>query len=322
MTLSVAFALAILSQYPSLPEGHGLSARYPRDRGVRNDSAVLLFEDFETGSIDDLATRWESVSNKDGAVLAFDEGVPAAGQRGLRLTATPGQNEGGHLYTRLGREVDRLFLRFYVRFPEPAGYVHHFVSLGGYRPSTPWPQGGAGERPRGDDRVTVGIEPTGRNGDVPPPGDWNFYAYWHEMKVSARNRYWGNSMTPAERLPVPSGPWQCVEVMMGLNTPGRRDGRLALWLDGRLVADFHEGVRRGPWTGMGFVLDETGEPFEGFDFRTTDELKLNFVNLLLYLTESNQRRNRAANPERPTVVVFDQVVAATEYIGPILVEGE
>jgi hypothetical protein len=303
-----------------LPEGAGLAAAHPGDAGLRDDPAVLLVEDFEVDSIEDLAKRWDSVGNDGGRVLALVDDVPltGAGRRSLQLTAHPGQDTGGSLYTRLPRGVDEVFVRFYVKFPDPPNYVHHFVHVGGYNPATPWPQGGAGERPRGDDRITVGIEPFGRDGRVPPPGDWNFYAYWHEMKVSAGNRYWGNGLSPAREQPVPSDRWQCVEMMLRLNEPGRRDGALALWLDGRLVADFRAGVARGPWTGMGFRLrDEGGEPFEGFDFRTTDDLKVNFLWLLHYVTPENQRRNRVNDPARPSVVRFDHVVVATRYIGPL-----
>ncbi len=304
---------------PISPNTSGLAAKYPLDAGLVNDPAVLLVEVFEIDSLEPLNERWESINNKADRVLALDDDtpVPGAGRHSLRVTAHPGQNEGGHLYTRLPRAVDRLHLRFYVKFPNPANYVHHFVTLGGYKPATAWPQGGAGERPHGDDRITVGIEPFGRNGSVPPPGDWNFYAYWHQMKVSAGNRYWGNGLSPAQPQPVPAGKWQCVEVMTQLNTPGQSDGRLALWLDGDQVADIHEGTPIGPWTGLGFVLDPNGEPFEGFNFRTTDDLKLNFVWLLHYVTDQNQRRNQLDDPSRPSIVLFDHIVAATEYIGPI-----
>ena len=302
----------------------GLAARYPGDRGLRDDPAVLLFEDFDGVDLPSVVARWDSAGNAGGSVLALSEDVPApaagAGRHSLQVTAHPGRDNGGHLYRRLPRGVDELYVRFYVKFPDPAGYVHHFVHLGGYDPSTRWPQGGAGERPRGDERVTVGIEPFGRNGTRPPPGEWNFYAYWHEMKRSADGRFWGNGLSPARPRAVPAGRWQCVEVRLKLNTPGRRDGVLALWLDGEPVADIRQGVRRGPWTGMGFNLrspDQTGEPFEGFDFRTTDRLKLNFVWLLHYVTETNQGRNRVDDPARPCVVRFDQVVAATRYIGPV-----
>lgn len=309
---------------PADDRAAGLATRYPGDRGLRDDPAVLLFEDFDAADLPSVAARWDDVSNAGGRVLALSDDVPApaavAGRHSLQVTAHPGRDHGGHLYRRLPRGVDELYLRFYVKFPEPACYIHHFVHLGGYNPPTRWAQGGAGLRPRGDERVTVGIEPFGRDGRRPPPGEWNFYAYWHEMKGSADGRYWGNGLSPAQPRAVPAGRWQCVEVRMKLNTPGQRDGVLALWLDGEPVADIHQGVRRGPWTGMGFNLrspDQSGEPFEGFNFRTTDRLKLNFVWLLHYVTETNQSRNRVDDPARPCVVLFDQVVAATHYIGPM-----
>jgi hypothetical protein len=312
----------ILACLIGLDPRSGLAARYPLDDVLRADPAVLVFESFDAGSIEDLATRWEQVNNKDGRLVSFaqDSPISVGGEvgRSLKLTAHPGQDEGGHLYTRLPREVDELFLRFYVKFPEPANYVHHFVHMGGYRPSTPWPQGGAGQRPAGDERITVGIEPFGRNGRVPPPGEWNFYTYWHEMKVSAGGRYWGNGIGPARPERVPSGKWQYVEAQLRLNKPGQADGVLGLWLDGKQVVDAHKGVARGPWTGLGFeLLEEGGEPFEGFNFRTTPDLKINFVWLLHYVTETNQRRNRVADRSAECTVLFDQIVAATEYIGPI-----
>src|SRR5262245_15560327 len=146
-----------------LPEGPGLSAKYPRDAGIARDAHVLFAEDFESGGVDALSKRWDSVSNQGGQVVAFSDDVPAAsgGNRSLQMTATLGKDTGGHLYTRLRRPVDQVFLRFYVKFPENAQYVHHFMHLGGYNPPTPWPQGGAGERPKGHERVTAGIEPHG-----------------------------------------------------------------------------------------------------------------------------------------------------------------
>ena len=315
--------LAAQAQAPG-PQSAGLAAKYPGDRGLKNDPAVLLFEDFDGVDLKTVASRWDDVSNAQGTVLALAADVPAevsgANQHSLQLTAHPGQDTGGHLYRRLPRGVDELFVRFYVKFPDPPTYIHHFVHLGGYNPPTRWPHGGAGERPRGDERITVGIEPFGRDGRRPPPGEWNFYAYWHEMKKSADGRFWGNGLTPATPRPVPANRWQCVEVRLKLNTPGKPDGVLALWLDGELVADIHQGVRRGPWSGMGFALrspDQKGEPFEGFNFRTSPDLKVNFVWLLHYVTETSQQRNRVDDPSRPAVVRFDQVVAATRYIGPI-----
>jgi hypothetical protein len=282
---------------------------------------VLLAEDLESVSLDDLTKRWSSVSNQDGKVLAFSEDVPAAsgGKRSLQMTATLGENTGGHLYTRLLRPVDKAFARFYVKFPEDAGYIHHFVHFGGYNPPTPWAQGGAGERPRGDERITVGIEPHGNYGRHAPPGAWTFYNYWHEMKISADGKYWGNGLQPVTPALVPRGRWQCVEIMLQLNSaPEQPDGELALWLDGKLQAHFVKGARRNRWTGMGFALvEQGGEPFEGFRWRTSTDLKINFFWLLHYVTENAPRQNKVANPPRLNRVWFDDIVVATEYIGPV-----
>jgi len=248
----------------TLPQGPGLSAKYPNDAGLARDPAVLLAEDFENGSLTDLKQRWSDVSNKDGKVLSFGDDVPPGshGQRSIQMTSTLGQNTGGHLYTRLPRAVDKVFARFYVKFPEDSGYVHHFVHLGGYNPSTAYAQGGAGERPRGDDRITVGIEPHGHYVQFPAPGAWTFYNYWHEMKVSAGNKYWGNALQGTRPAVIPRNGWQCVEVMLQLNSaPDKADGELALWLDGRLESHFTKAAKRSRWTGMGFqVVDERGEP--------------------------------------------------------------
>jgi hypothetical protein len=322
----VAGAVACVAARPAhLPEEKGIAAAYPGDRGIGQDRRVLLAEEFETGSLADLGRRWSSVSNEGGRVLAFAGDAPSGsgGRRSLQVTATLGQNSGGHLYTRLPRGVERAYARFYVKFAPDADYVHHFVHLGGYRPPTDWPQGGAGERPRGDERVTVGIEPYGDYGSHPPPGIWNFYAYWPEMKISADGKYWGNGLRPARPAPVPRGRWQCVEMMLRLNSsPEARDGELALWLDGRPAARFAKGVRRGPWTGMGFRLaEEGGEPFEGFRWRTSRELSINFFWLLHYVTENAARQNRVAKPNPVHRVWFDNIVVATEYVGPVSPRG-
>ena len=173
----------------------------------------------------------------------------------------------------------------------------------------------------GDDRITVGIEPFAHGGSVPAPGAWSFYAYWHEMKISADDRYWGNGIAPRERLAVPADTWQSIEVMIRLNTPGERDGELALWIDGEPVMHVRRGTPRGPWSGMGFDLLEPradgAEPFEGFSWRTSDALQLNFVELLHYVTPRALQRAGVRDLDAPVAVEFDHVVAATDYIGPV-----
>jgi hypothetical protein len=304
-----------------LPQGAGFAAKTKGDRSIAKDPRVLLAEDFETGEIAELSKRWNEVSNKDGKVLAWNDDRPAAssGKRSLAVTATLGENTGGHLYAQLRRGVERAFARFYVKFAKDAGYEHHFVSMGGHNPPSAWPNPKAGVRPEGNERLTVGIEPFGDRGRAAPPGVWNFYCYWHEMKVSADGRHWGNCLRPLADQQVPRDRWQCVEFMIGLNSdPAKSDGDLALWLDGKLVARFKKGATRSEWTGMGFrLLDRGGEPFEGLRWRTSRDLVLNYFWLLHYVTERSVQAGSSEGQNPVSRVFFDDVVVATEYVGPI-----
>lgn len=295
----------------------GLAAGFPGDRGIARHPAVLLAEDFERGQIADLAKTWSDIQNPGGRALAFDAEAPFGG-RSLKVTATLGKDNGGHLFALLPRGVETLHARFYVRFEPDADYLHHFVWMGGHNPATRWPHPRAGSKPVGDDRVSIGIEPFGQGGRHTPPGAWNFYAYWQEMKVSADGRYWGAGIGPERPRLAPRGKWQCVEFMTKLNSaPEKADGALALWLDGELVFRAEQGTPRGPWTGLGFEVKERGgEPFEGFRFRKTPDLKLNYFWLEHYVTPEAIRRNGNARPKATNAVWFDDIVVATEYIGP------
>lgn len=298
-----------------LPEGPGLAATFPNDQGIDQHPAVILTENFERGTIATLSQTWSDISNKAGKPLALET---IDGRRALKITATLGENNGGHLFALLPKASETLFARFYVRFEPDADYIHHFVWLGGHNPPQRWPNPQAGNKPNGDDRLSVGIEPFGFGGRFPAPGAWNFYTYWHEMKKSADGRYWGAGIGPEKPLLVPRGRWQCVELMIKLNsTPEKSDGELALWLDGKAAMHIAPGVRRGPWTGLGFTLPERGEePFEGFRWRTSSALLLNNFWLEHYVTEEALRRNRSRL--KPTNSVwFDDIVVAREYIGPL-----
>ncbi len=306
------------------PPNAGLAAKYVGDVGIAHDAAVVFAEDFETGSLAELAKRWGYASNKNGKVHAFSEDVPpgSAGRRSLQMTGTLGENSGGDLYTVFKPGLDKVYLRFYTKFAADHGYEHHFVALGGYNPPTPWPNPRAGTRPRGDDRIAVFIDPQGHYGRYPPMGIWGLYTYWSEMKVSADGHYWGNVLSPARAVPVPRGKWICVELMIQLNSaPDQRDGELKLWIDGKLVMDLAKGMRRGPWSGMGFKLVESGGvPFEGLRLRTSMDLKINHVWLEHYVDAGAQAQNKVRNPNRSNRVWFDDIVVAKSYIGPIHAE--
>jgi hypothetical protein len=305
---------------PPLPQGPGLAAKYPRDAGIAKDPAVLLAEDFEEGAIADLVKKWPEVKNPEGRALAWSEDVvPGAhGKRSLQITARVPHDSGGHLFG-VFPGVERAFARFHVKFPKDASYVHHFVWMGGRNPQVRWPDPKAGLLPPGDRQFNVAIEPHGEGGRALPQGLWNFYVYWHEMKVSARGQYWGNVLHPIENQPVPRDRWQCVEFMIALDPdPAGSEGELALWLDGKLVAHVAKGARHDKWTGMGFrLLREGGEEFPGFRWRTSKDLKISNFWLEHYVTAEALRRCGVEEPFAANSVLFDDIVIAKEYVGPV-----
>jgi hypothetical protein len=269
----------------SLPQGPGLAAQFHADTGIGAHPAVIFADDFETG---DLGARWDEKGSSK--VLRLAPSADAVcGMRCLKIEAHLGADTGGGL-TKWFQPVPRVFVRFYVKFDPGCDYVHHFVTLRanqGLRGGDKWSGfGGAGIRPEGDERFSTALEPWGNWSRWPAPGKWNFYSYWHEMKISGDGKYWGNSFLPEGQEVIPKDKWICSEFMLKENTPGLSDGEQAFWIDGRLL---------GHWRGI--------------NWRKSDSLRANALTLESYITDRWTR-----NPTN--TVYFDNVVIAREYIGP------
>lgn len=256
---------------------------YPNDKGIERDPRVLFVEDFETGTVDQIAKRWGQISKKENFSLSNDTCISSPGSKSIHI------KHNGHLFTH-PEGVDTIFARFYVRFHKKTGYIHHFVHIVADADPKPWPKGGAGETPAGDKKFSTGIEPTGRWGRYSAPGVWNFYSYWHEMKTK-----WGTVFN-GKQDQIEPGRWYCVEVMLKANTsPDKSDGEQAFWVDGELYGHF-----------------------DGLRWRTTNDLKINSFWLLFYNTDQPARHNKDQHAkDRIMEVWFDDIVIATEYIGPI-----
>lgn len=316
----------------------GIASKYPGDAGIEKDPDVVFVEDFEKGSIEDLGRKWGTISNKDGKVMAFsDDGPPGSGgKRSLGITATRGQNSGGHLFKVFRPGYDQLFCRFYVKFAPDYGFNHHFVKLQGSINPPPYPLGGAGKRPT--DSWTTGIEPAGSSKHrwpwtpFPPPGIWHFYTYWCDMRSwehpdGTGSSFYGNNFEPKEPVVVPRDQWICVELMVKMNSsPHKTDGEQAFWIDGKLAARFGPGTVVGYWMGDGYRLDDQkGKPFEGFRWRKDMRLNVNKLWLLHYVSENAFKKNDehlARHPQirintKTATVWFDDIVAAKRYIGPV-----
>jgi predicted amidohydrolase len=308
------------------PARAGIAAEYPGDQGIERDSRVVFAENFEEPSLDVLKQHWQQVQNAE--IMAFSADVPAgsSGKRSLLLTHVGGTGNGGHLYRNLEPGYEKLHARFYVKFDPDCAPIHHFgTNMGGYNPPTPWPQGGAGLRPGGDKAFTVGVEPFGSS------WVWDYYAYWCEMRGSPpKGQTWGNSFIRDPKLKVERGRWTCVELMVKMNDLEDINGEMALWIDGKPVSHLGKGFPKGKWVFDKFVPGEGGEgirwneataareridvpkggqPFEGFRWRTAKELRLNYLWVYLYITQ--------APAEHVSRVWFDDIVVATDYIGPV-----
>ena len=315
----------------SLPEGPtGIASRFPGDKGIEADPDVVFVENFDAKDLNAVLGRWEDVKSKENMVLSPDVPKNSGDGKSLQLTHVGENGSGGHLYRRLAKGHERLFFRFHVKLDPKCNTVHHFVHWGGYQPPTRWPQGGAGERPKGDERFTIGIEPHGNR------WVWDYYAYWMEMRGSPpKGKTWGNSLIRNDALAVKRGHWTCLESMVKLNDAGDTNGELALWIDGKLVSHLGKGFPKGLWIfdkftpGRGgegirwddraggprrFKVPQGGVPFEGLRWRKSDKLKLNFIWMLLYITKAPKGHFSR--------VWFDNIVVAKQYIGPIAPRGK
>jgi uncharacterized repeat protein (TIGR01451 family) len=225
------------------PSQEGIARKYSGDTGIENDSQVIFTEDFETGSLSDITDRWTDHSNVEGMSLVSDVPSASSGARSLQITSIGGTNTGGHFYKRLSIGHDQLYFRFYVKYASGGTYHHTGGKIGGYNPPTNWPQGGAGIRPSGNDRFTIGAEPVGQD-----PWRFDFYVYWMHMRGNpGDDRYWGNDFIQDPTLHF-TDKWTCVEVMVKLNNPvSSYNGELALWIDVHYVTQDPPGYVGKVW---------------------------------------------------------------------------
>jgi len=298
------------AELPPTPEGDtGIASRYPMDAGIAADPKVIFASGFEN--------KYQGWT-RPGAncAVSTDKQVVHSGKACSEISANRGKDEGSSVTYKLpgGRGVDRLHLRFYCKFHVDTVMPHHFVKLRGMEKGRRYPTG-AGKRPKGNQCFSAGIEP-GVN------RDWGFYAYWHQMKSWQGPRgtsFYGNNFRPPQK-PFEKGVWLCVEAMLKTNTIGKKDGEFAFWVDGKKVGHWRTGEPQGRWWGDSYRQDPNpkNKPFEGFDFRTDPELKVSEIQLQWYVSHRVVKQ-RAKDPAvKKFIVYFDDVVVATDYIGPMV----
>ncbi|HXL09961.1 MAG TPA: hypothetical protein VN955_01140, partial [Gemmatimonadales bacterium] len=104
--------------------------RYPCDRGIAGDPAVVWAENFEEGSVAAVTARYDTHNNDAGMALVADRPAASCGAAALRFTAG-GAASATDLYKLLLPGHDEYFVRWYVKYQPGAPWHHSGVWFGG-----------------------------------------------------------------------------------------------------------------------------------------------------------------------------------------------
>ena len=261
--------------------------------GAGGYAEVLFQDDFESGNLG----KWDEVRSAKVVEAGANAGSYCAEMKLVR-----GETSVSHAIKWFMPGRERVHVRFYVKFSEDYQYPHHFVTLMGNHRTNKWSAfGKAGRKPDGT-YFSSGMEPWFAWGKNPPPGELSFYSYFLDMEMDRKmNKYWGNSFFPpgpergkaagAGRFIPKLGVWQCWEFMIEANALGEANGKQAMWVDGKLIGEF-----------------------TGIRWRNTEDVRVNALWLQHYGYDSSDPTRGEWKEEQ--TVWFDDVVVATEYIGP------
>jgi hypothetical protein len=146
------------TDFVRLPEHGGLATRYPGDKGLAIDPAVVFADDFEsvaTGALPDVWAAEQPATSKNrwsrgfgGPRITDDPEHVHAGHRALDLTIDGPAAIG--LEKHMSPGYDRLFLRNHVKYDEAFPGAHH---VGGMMSA----------RAPGAPEATPGVKPDGTN---------------------------------------------------------------------------------------------------------------------------------------------------------------
>lgn len=300
-----------------------LAELYPNDIGIESDLNVLYVEKFDDG-LSQILGRYTDVLNANGMSLDPDVPPGSLDPFSIRMSSAPGVSTGAHLFRNFNPGFNNtVHVRYYVKYPSSSkDYFHHEgIWFGGYHPSTPWPNPGAGSCGLGDKRLSIAFEPVWH--DTDPPG-FDTYLYWGDMKSwNDGSSCYGNVMVTQgakeynEPLDVGDYPaveldeWMCIEMMIKLNEPvSAYNGELAIWVNGEQIGHWGPGFPNGHWLKDKWYNNPSDPPFEGFRWRTNPDLIINWLWIEYF----------HSNPIAPAShIKYDHIVVANQYIGPIQV---
>lgn len=283
-----------------LPSGStGIASLYPGDTNIGSDPNVIFADDFESySSPSQITSRWNELYQQQHISLATTTANVFAGARSLEMRIPQQSAEMSNAAVKyLNPTEDVIFMRAYTKFDAGfdggAGSNHNGLTVFANYP-------GPGIPANGTNHFYVGVENSRElNPADPSPGPVNIYTYYPGQRSQWGDHWYPNgTVIPNSGLPGNFGSsfvsrpnfipqrdrWYCYELMVRANTPGLNDGRIAVWIDGVVIADFPN-VR----------------------LRDVSSLKINRVALDFYIGNNSIRANTKW---------YDNVVIARSYIGP------
>src|SRR6267378_2289360 len=107
--------VAFLTQTPALGQ---IAARYPDDKNIASDPAVIFADDFESyTSPSQLTTKWTSAYKLANIRIATESSNVFSGSKSLEFTLPISTSEVSNILgKRLSPEQDTVFLRAYTKF--------------------------------------------------------------------------------------------------------------------------------------------------------------------------------------------------------------
>lgn len=290
--LNIAGRPGAISAGNELPEGNGLAAAFSNDVGITSHPSVISADNFNSYTANSQLTSsgpWDNFFQ--GGNILLDTGTVFEGARSVRLRMPSTGAEVSNALIQSIPDSDTVFLRVYTRFA--SNYTGLNSAHNGLRISGRY--AGPGNIPNG---VTSGPLAELQNVGNGSPGNLHAYVYYPEQddsfgagwfptgatsNDSGPDGGFGDDFVARPNVEPTRGVWICHEFMLKLNTPGQRDGRLAAWQDGELIADW-----------------------QNLRFRDSTAIKLDEIQL-----ENGGQGSTQINDKW-----YDNVVVATEYIGP------
>lgn len=272
------------------PDGmDGLSCGYIKDRGIEKHPAVVFADDFD--GVFRHNGPWSYGFDSDNlAVVDTDpENIFSPfGGKALKVTipknSTMGANMGYVFKRGKKEEPESLFFRYYLRFGETWDPLTSgkLPGLSGTYNKAGWgtrkSNGFNGWSARG--LFTIMLAKNDPISGKIPIGSYVYHA--NQPKWSGEFFIWNKNYSGF----LDKNKWYCIEQHVKLNTPGKKDGILKAWVDGKIAYENNQ-----------------------LEYRKTSDLKIEKVWMNVY-------HGGKTTAHKDLSLFIDNVVVATEYIGP------